>query len=87
MAQYFAAVMNHVYDSALNRNDAVVMRHHGGRSGDASSPGPGGPPNRARNLTPDEGVAPTFCDEASQLRSAAAAAFRLRPVAPWRQAF
>ncbi len=44
------------------------MRCHGGRSGDApvavgvgdaSSPGPGDPPNQARNMTRGEGVAAT----------------------------
>jgi hypothetical protein len=47
-------------------------------AGDASSPEPATQPNGMFGLSRDEGVAPTFCDGASQLHVAATASFRAK---------
>jgi hypothetical protein len=69
----------------FSRNDAVEKRSCGSSScdapvaagvGDASSPEPAAQPNRAPVFSRDEGVAFTFCDEASPLPLAATASFR-----------
>ena len=73
----------------LDRNHAIESRSRGARSGDApvaagagdaSSPAPAGPPNGAPFVSRDAGVAPAFCDGASQLHLAATASFRLKSI-------
>jgi hypothetical protein len=77
----------------INRNDVVEKRSCGSSScdapvaagvGDASSPDLAAQPNRAPVFSRDEGVAFTFCDEASQLPLAATASFQFKSV-PQRQ--
>src|ERR1017187_1003692 len=74
----------------LNRNHAVEKRSCGASScdapvaegvGDASSPEPAAKPNGVPGFSCDEGVAATFCDEASQLPVAATALLRLAVLA------
>jgi arsenite-transporting ATPase len=71
---------------SLSRNHAVEKRSCGASGcdapvaegvGDASSPEPAAKPNGGPGFSRDEGVAPTFCDEASQLPLAATASLRL----------
>jgi hypothetical protein len=73
-------------DAYLTRNNVVEKRSCGSSScdapiaegvGDASSPESAAKPNRAPVFSRDEGVAFTFCDEASPLPLAATASFRL----------
>jgi hypothetical protein len=62
--------------SPLIWNDAVEKRSCGASRCDASSPEPAAKPNGVPGFLRDEGVAPTFCDEASPLPVSATASLR-----------
>jgi hypothetical protein len=62
----------------LNRKSCSCDAPVAERAGDASSPEPLCKPNGVAGFSRDEDVAPTFCDEASQLHAAATASFRTR---------